>query len=197
MNKALVIVDVQNDFMPWGSLPVENADSVVPAINSIVHNYKHVVLTQDWHPAQHSSFASTWSESPFVQKQMSYGLQTLWPDHCIQGTAGADFVEGLITDPAFAVIRKGLDPQIDSYSAFFENDHVTPTGLQGLLERRNITELDFVGVALDYCVAWSAMDAAKLGFKSTVLTHASAAIDLDGSLDNSIGQMRELGVEII
>ena len=193
----LVIVDVQNDFCPGGALAVPQGDQIVPSVNRLAAEFAHVVLTQDWHPAGHSSFASSHpGKQPFETIQMPYGPQTLWPDHCIQGSLGSDFHSGLAWTKAELVIRKGFRSAIDSYSAFFENDHTTPTGLAGYLRERGIDAVTLVGLATDYCVAYSALDAVKQGFKATVRLDACRGIDLNGSLDAMIARMRETGVTL-
>ena len=194
-NKALIVVDVQNDFMSWGALPVYGAENVIPAINKLIPEYSTVVLTQDWHPGNHISFATS-SDDFYKEVELPYGPQILWPAHCIMGSSGAEFASALNTTTANLIVRKGCNSNIDSYSAFFENDHVTPTGLHGYLQSLNITKLDFVGVAYDYCVSWSAIDAAKLGYETTVIANACAAIDLDGSLSQEISKMKQHGVII-
>ncbi len=197
VTEALIVIDVQNDFCPGGALAVAGGDEIIPRINRLMQEFPVTVLTQDWHPEEHSSFAAMHEgAAPFTQVDMPYGPQTLWPVHCVWGTEGAAFHPGLSTDPADLVIRKGFRPQIDSYSAFFENDHVTPTGLAGYLRERGITDLTFVGLALDFCVAWSAIDAAKLGFNVRVLEDACRAIDLDGSLEAARAAMRAAGVAL-
>lgn len=197
VTEALIVIDVQNDFCPGGALAVAGGDEIIPRINRLMQEFPVTVLTQDWHPEEHSSFAAMHEgAAPFTQIDMPYGPQTLWPVHCVWGTEGAAFHPGLSTDPADLVIRKGFRPQIDSYSAFFENDHVTPTGLAGYLRERGITDLTFVGLALDFCVAWSAIDAAKLGFTVRVLEDACRAIDLDGSLEAARAAMRAAGVAL-
>ncbi len=195
--KALIVVDVQNDFCPGGALAVAGGDEIVPLVNAMTGGFDHVVLTQDWHPAGHSSFASSHpGRQPFETVEMAYGAQTLWPDHCVQGTAGADFHPGLDRTGAEMIIRKGFRPGIDSYSAFFENDHATPTGLAGYLRERGLHDLTFVGLATDYCVAYSALDAVRQGFAATVRMEACRAIDLGGSLETMIGRMRGAGVTL-
>ncbi|MCO5155990.1 MAG: bifunctional nicotinamidase/pyrazinamidase [Aquamicrobium sp.] len=195
--KALIVVDIQNDFCPGGALAVAGGDEIVPLVNALIGAFDHVVLTQDWHPAGHSSFASTHpGRQPFETIDMPYGPQTLWPDHCVQGTRGADFHPGLDWTKAQLVIRKGFRPSIDSYSAFFENDHKTPTGLAGYLKERGISDLTFVGLATDYCVAYSALDAVRHGFSATVETGACRAIDLGGSLEAMTRRMAEAGVTL-
>ena len=181
--EALIVIDVQNDFCPGGALAVAGGDEIIPRINALMDEFQTVVLTQDWHPANHASFAANHpGAAPFSLTEMPYGPQVLWPVHCVQGTAGAEFHPGLRTDPAQLVIRKGFRPEIDSYSAFFENDRSTPTGLEGYLRSRGISRLVLVGLATDYCVAYSAADAARLGFAATILEGACRAIDMDGSL---------------
>lgn len=196
-DSALVIIDVQNDFCPGGRLAVEGGDQIVPGINALMREFPAVVLTQDWHPARHSSFASSHpSQEPFSMIDMPYGPQVLWPDHCIQGSEGAAFHADLDTIKADLIIRKGFNPQIDSYSAFFENDHSTPTGLEGYLRTRGIEKLTMVGLATDYCVNFSAVDAANLGFTVTVRSDLCRAIDLNGSLAEATDGMRAAGVRI-
>ncbi|MEQ8446352.1 MAG: bifunctional nicotinamidase/pyrazinamidase [Pelagibacterium sp.] len=196
--KALIVIDVQNDFCPGGALAVEGGDQVVPVINQLMGQFYHVLLTQDWHTANHSSFASQHAgKAPFDSVEMAYGNQTLWPDHCIQGSHGADFHPELNLMPAELVIRKGFRTQIDSYSAFFENDHTTPTGLTGYLRERGLSELTFVGLATDFCVAYSALDAVGQGFSARVLLEACRGIDLMGSMETMIGKMKAAGVDVI
>jgi nicotinamidase/pyrazinamidase len=196
--KALIVIDVQNDFCPGGALAVEGGDQVVPVINQLMGQFDHVLLTQDWHTANHSSFASQHAgKAPFDSVEMAYGNQTLWPDHCIQGSHGADFHPELNLMPAELVIRKGFRTQIDSYSAFFENDHTTPTGLTGYLRERGMSELTFVGLATDFCVAYSALDAVGQGFSARVLLEACRGIDLMGSMETMIGKMKAAGVDVI
>ena len=196
-DEALIVIDVQNDFCPGGALAVEGGDQIVPLINTMLPDFAVKVFTQDWHPAGHSSFATSHDgKAPFEVTEMPYGTQVLWPDHCVQGTDGAAFHPDLLTDPADLVIRKGFRPQIDSYSAFFENDHKTPTGLEGYLRTRGVTKLTMVGLATDFCVAYSAIDGAKLGFDVTVLEPACRAIDLDGSLQAARDNMRAAGVSL-
>jgi nicotinamidase/pyrazinamidase len=193
---ALLVIDMQNDFCPGGALAVPGGDTLVDGINGLMDEFATVLLTQDWHPAGHSSFASSHpGKAPMEMTQMPYGPQILWPDHCVQGSRGAEFVPGLRTDGDL-IVRKGFNPAIDSYSAFFENDHETPTGLEGYLRTRGIERLTLVGLALDFCVNFSALDAAKLGFDVTVRTDLSAAIDLDGSRDGALSAMEEAGVRL-
>ncbi|NDW54761.1 bifunctional nicotinamidase/pyrazinamidase [Aliiroseovarius sp. PrR006] len=196
-DEALIVIDVQNDFCPGGALAVAEGDQIVPLINAMLPDFAVKVFTQDWHPAGHSSFASSHDgKAPFEMTEMPYGSQVLWPDHCVQGTDGAAFHPDLLTAPADLVIRKGFRPQIDSYSAFFENDQTTPTGLEGYLRTRGVTKLTMVGLATDFCVAYSAIDGAKLGFDVTVLEAACRAIDLDGSLATARDNMRAAGVKL-
>ena len=195
---ALVVIDLQNDFCPGGSLAVAGGDEIVPLVNRLVAEADHVIVTQDWHPAGHSSFASSHKgRQPFEQIEMPYGLQTLWPDHCIKGTSGADFHPGFDWTKAELVIRKGFDPAIDSYSGFFENDRTTPTGLAGYLRERGIGKVELVGLATDYCVAFSALDAIGHGFETTVILDACRGIDLGGSMEAMLKAMREAGVKLV
>ncbi|WP_227269013.1 bifunctional nicotinamidase/pyrazinamidase [Roseobacter weihaiensis] len=197
MRQALIVIDVQKDFCPGGALAVPEGDAIVPGINNLMAKADAVILTQDWHPAEHSSFASSHAgKSPYDRVEMPYGSQVLWPDHCIQGSVGAQFHPDLQTDKADLVIRKGYNPAIDSYSAFFENDHATPTGLEGYLRTRGIDEVTLVGLALDFCVNFSAVDAAKLGFCVTVREDLCRAIDLDGSLAAARAGMETAGVTL-
>jgi len=196
-SSALLVIDVQNDFCPGGALAVTGGDEIVPLVNQMIVEHEHVVLTQDWHPAGHSSFASVHpGKSPFESVDMPYGPQTLWPDHCIQASKGAEFHGKLQWTKAELVIRKGFRKSIDSYSAFYENDHKTPTGLAGYLKERKIIELTLVGLATDYCVAYSALDAARLGFGVTVRLDACRGIDLGGSMAAMTGRMRDAGVRL-
>jgi len=196
-NEALIVIDVQNDFCPGGALAVAGGDEIISRINGLMTEFPTVVLTQDWHPADHTSFADNHpGAEPFSLIDMPYGPQVLWPTHCVQGTEGAEIHWTLRTDPAQLIVRKGFRAGIDSYSAFFENDHVTPTGLEGYLRSRGVTALTLVGLATDYCVAYSALDAARLGFKATVLEGATRAIDLNGSLAEARDKMRAAGVAL-
>ena len=195
---ALIVIDVQNDFCPGGALAVAGGDDVVPIINELSPNFEHLILTQDWHPAHHSSFASSHpGRQHFETIMMAYGEQTLWPDHCVQGSGGAAFHPHLNRTRCELIIRKGFRHHIDSYSAFYENDHTTPTGLGGYLAERGINEVTFVGLATDYCVAYSALGAAKLGLKTTVRLDACRGIDLGGSLELMLGKMRDAGVQLV
>jgi nicotinamidase/pyrazinamidase len=193
--EALIVIDVQNDFCPGGALAVAEGDLIVAGINALMADFAAVVLTQDWHPAGHSSFASSHAgKGPFERVEMPYGTQTLWPDHCVQGTPGAAFHPRLNADRADLIIRKGFRTGIDSYSAFFENDRTTPTGLEGYLRTRGITAVTLVGLATDYCVNYSAVDAARLGFAVHVDTALCRGIDLGGSLTAALAGMRDAGV---
>jgi len=195
---ALIVIDVQNDFCPGGALAVPGGDEIVAGINALMDDFAAVILTQDWHPAGHSSFASQHpGKSPMEMTEMPYGPQVLWPDHCVQGSNGAAFHPLLDTTRADLVIRKGFRRAIDSYSAFFENDHETPTGLEGYLRTRGIDRLTMVGLATDFCVNFSAVDAAKLGFDVTVRSDLARAIDLDGSLEAALTGMKEAGVTLV
>lgn len=192
----LLVVDVQNDFIPGGSLAVAGGDAIVPVINRVARHFEHVALTQDWHPAGHASFASSHpGKAPFDTLALPYGAQTLWPDHCVQGTFGAAFHDELDVPHAELVIRKGYQPAVDSYSAFFAADRTTPTGLNGYLRERGFAHVVLAGLATDFCVAWSALDARRLGFAVTVLEDACRGIDLDGSLDAAWHDMTAAGVE--
>ena len=194
----LLIIDVQNDFCPGGALAVTDGDSIVPVINKLIGKFSNVALTQDWHPAGHSSFASSHTgHDPFTSKTMPYGEQTLWPDHCIQDSYGAEFHNALNTHPASIIIRKGYNPAVDSYSAFYENDQKPRTGLNGYLRDKNIQHIFCVGLALDYCVFYSARDAVKENFQTTVITDACRAIDLDGSAKQAIDEMTANGISLI
>jgi nicotinamidase/pyrazinamidase len=196
--KALVVIDPQIDFCPGGALAVADGDSIMQPINAMMGAFDMVILTQDWHPQGHSSFASSHEgAAPFTLTEMPYGPQVLWPDHCIQGSEGAAFHPALDTDRADAVIRKGTNPAVDSYSAFFENDRTTVTGLAGLLRDRGCEDLTMVGLATDYCVAWSALDGVANGFRVEVRLPACRAIDLDGSLEKALADMRAAGVTLV
>ncbi len=196
--RALLVIDVQNDFCPGGALEVPKGDEIVPLANALMKRFSVVALTQDWHPADHSSFASTHPDrQPFETVEMPYGPQILWPDHCVQGTEGADFHPDLDTRPGQVVIRKGFRRDVDSYSAFFENDHATPTGLAGYLKECGVTEVFLCGLATDFCVGFSALDAVKCGFSASVIEDACRAIDLNGSLDDMRRRWAEAGVVTI
>ena len=196
-DQALIVIDVQNDFCPGGLLAVADGDAIIPQTNALMATFQTVVLTQDWHPADHSSFADMHGLPAFSEIDMPYSKQTLWPRHCVQGSVGAEFHPDLRTDAAHMVIRKGFRSAIDSYSALFENDRSTATGLQGYLATRGITTLTLVGLAADYCVAYSALDAARLGFAVTVLPQSCRAIDLGGSLARQVAAMQAAGVVLL
>ncbi|MEE8483495.1 MAG: bifunctional nicotinamidase/pyrazinamidase [Nitrospinota bacterium] len=192
---VLLVVDVQNDFCPDGALAVPDGDSVVPVVNRLAKAFGRVILTQDWHPKGHLSFASSHEgKKPMETAELSYGIQVLWPDHCVQGTPGADFHSGLETHRAELVIRKGYNREIDSYSAFFENDKKTPTGLSGYLKERGLTRIFIVGLATDFCVFYSALDAKKLGFDLFVIGDGCRGIDVEGSLEAAWKEMARAGV---
>lgn len=192
---ALIIVDVQRDFCVGGALAVPGGDEVVPLINALAPHYRQVVLTQDWHPADHSSFASQHDgHAPFATKQMQYGPQVLWPDHCVAGADGAALHPELDVPQAQLILRKGVHRAVDSYSAFLEADRVTRTGLDGWLASRGITEVHICGLATDFCVAWTALDGRRFGFDVTVIEDACRAIDLDGSLERAWDEMAAAGV---
>ncbi len=198
MAKTLIVIDVQNDFCPGGALEVADGDAIVPGINALMSDFDVVVLTQDWHPAGHSSFASSHKgAAPYSLIDMPYGPQVLWPDHCVQGSHGAALHADLDADRADVIIRKGMNPAIDSYSALFENDHVTPTGLKGYLNSREVAEVTMVGLATDFCVQYSALDAAQNGFRVTVREDLCRAIDLDGSLEAARNAMDAAGISRI
>ena len=192
---ALIVIDVQNDFCPGGALAVTGGDEILPAINAMMGDFGTVVLTQDWHPANHSSFAANHpGASDYATIDMPYGPQVLWPVHCVQGTSGADFHAGLQTGAAQMIVRKGFRSDVDSYSAFFENDQLTPTGLDGYLRNRGVSAVTIVGLATDFCVAYSAFDAAKLGYHVRLVETACRAIDLNGSLAQARAQTVAAGV---
>jgi nicotinamidase/pyrazinamidase len=197
-NQVLIVVDVQNGFTPGGHLAVADADKIIPLINQLAQQFSNVVLTQDWHPAHHISFAENHSgQQPYSQIELDYGTQMLWPSHCVQGTKDADFHSNLAIDHAQLVIRKGFNAQIDSYSAFQEADRKTKTGLASYLKERAIDTVFLVGIATDFCVAWSAIDAAELGFNTFVIEDACQGIDLNGSLAMAWQQMQAAGVKRI
>ena len=196
-NEALIVIDVQNDFCSGGALAVPDGEAVVAGINAVMDEFSCVVLTQDWHPARHSSFASSHDgRAPYDLIEMPYGAQVLWPDHCVQASRGGAFHADLNDARADLIIRKGTNPLIDSYSAFFENDKTTPTGLEGYLRTRGIQKLTMVGLATDFCVNFSAVDAARLGFDVRVDLGLCRGIDLDGSLAAALVGMKEAGVQI-
>ncbi len=197
MSEVLIIIDMQNDFCPGGNLAVNGGSDIAAPINQLAQDFKHVVLTQDWHPAEHSSFASQHKGAkPFTQVTMPYGPQTLWPDHCIIGSTGAEFHATLAVPHAELIIRKGFRKAIDSYSAFFENDHKTPTGLGGYLKERGFDKIVLVGLAFDYCVRYSAEDARRLGFDVEVVEKLTRAIDLDGTADAARKSFTEWGIRL-
>ena len=197
MTHALIVIDVQNDFCPGGALAVPEGDQIVAGINQMIDQSDAVILTQDWHPAGHSSFASSHAgNAAYDLIDMPYGPQVLWPDHCVQASEGAAFHPKLNTIKTDLILRKGFNPKIDSYSAFFENDHTTPTGLEGYLRTRGISKLTMVGLATDFCVNYSAVDAAKLGFDVNVHLSLCRAIDLNGSLAAALEGMNAAGVSL-
>jgi len=192
----LLVIDVQNDFCRDGRLAVADGDDVVPVVNRLAQRFDHIVLTQDWHPQGHSSFATSHpGRAPFESMEMPYGQQTLWPDHCVQGTPGAAFHGDLLVERAELILRKGFRSSIDSYSAFYENDRRTPTGLAGYLRDRHLQRLFLVGLATDYCVHYSAVDARRLGFDVVVIESGCRAIDLAGSLNAAWKGMTDAGVQ--
>lgn len=196
--RALLIIDVQNDFCPGGRLAVPEGDEVIPIINRLSEEFDRVILTQDWHPAGHSSFASAHTDhQPFETIETPYGKQILWPDHCVQGTDGARFHRDLHAERGQVIIRKGFRHDVDSYSAFYENDHQTATGLTGYCRERGIDVLYLTGLALDFCVHWSAIDGRKQGFEVFVVEDAARAIDTNGSLDRAMRAMRNSGVRFV
>jgi nicotinamidase/pyrazinamidase len=195
---VLVVVDVQNDFCPGGALAVPQGDEIVPAVNRLAAGFPHVILTQDWHPRGHASFASSHpGRHPFETIELSYGQQILWPDHCVQGTQGAAFHPGLDVPQAELVVRKGFRSAIDSYSAFRENDHRTLTGLAGYLKERGFARVTLCGLATDFCVLFSAIDGHEAGFEVSVVTSACRGIDVDGSLSGAMRSMNEAGVALL
>ena len=194
----LLVVDVQNDFCPGGALAVADGDAVIPVIHRVAPLFEHIILTQDWHSLHHLSFASAHAgKRPFEQIEVSYGVQTLWPDHCVQGTKGAEFHPDLKLPQAELILRKGFRPEIDSYSAFYENDRTTATGLAGYLRERGLTRVFLCGLAYDYCVGYSALDARRCGFEAVVIRDACRAIDLNGSAAQMERAFAEAGVEVV
>jgi nicotinamidase/pyrazinamidase len=192
---VLVVIDVQNDFCPGGALEVPHGEQVIGLIHKAAQKFNHIILTQDWHPAGHSSFASSHpGRKPYETIEAPYGLQILWPDHCIQGTHGAELHPSLHLLQAELILRKGYRTGIDSYSAFFENDHTTPTGLGGYLRERGLNRAFFAGLAYDFCVCYSALDAQRLGLPAVVLREACCAIDINGSVKTIEEQFRQAGV---
>ena len=197
-NDVLIVSDVQNDFCPGGALAVADGEAVIETIHRIAPLFEHIVLTQDWHPTGHSSFATSHAgKRPFEQIELSYGQQTLWPEHCIQGSKGAQFHSALHLPRAELILRKGFDPAIDSYSAFFENDRTTPTGLAGYLEERDLTRVFLAGLAYDFCVGYSALDARRLGLPAFILRDACRAIDLNNSIAKIEAEFARAGVSVI
>jgi nicotinamidase/pyrazinamidase len=195
---VLLVVDVQNDFCPGGRLAVAGGDEVIGAVHKIAPHFRHIVLTQDWHTSDHRSFASAHpGKKPFEQIDLSYGEQTLWPDHCVQGTNGAEFHPALHLPQAELILRKGFRPAIDSYSAFFENDRTTATGLAGYLRERNLPRVFVAGLAYDYCVGFSALDARRLGFPAAIVRDACRAIDLNGSVARIESEFAAAGVILV
>ena len=198
MTEALVVIDMQNDFCPGGALAVPNGDEILFGINALMGQVHAVIATQDWHPPQHTSFACNHvGRAPLETVDMPYGPQVLWPAHCVRGTHGADFHANLDLNRVELIVRKGFRAGIDSYSAFFENDRRTSTGLEGYLRARGLKRLTLVGLAMDFCVLYSALDAARLGFAVSVRTDLCRGIDLDGSLEAAQRDMRQAGVELI
>ena len=195
-DSVLLVIDVQRDFCAGGALAVPDGDAVVPIINGLAARFAHVVLTQDWHPSDHLSFASQHRRAPFETIALAYGPQTLWPDHCVAGQVGAALHPALETQRAELILRKGFRRAIDSYSAFMENDRRTPTGLAGYLRGRGLRRVFLAGLATDYCVAWSAMDAIAAGFEAIVIEDACRAIDRDGSLGRALTELREAGASL-
>ena len=198
LNSALIVVDVQNGFCPGGNLAVADADQIIPCINALGRVFQNIVITQDWHPATHVSFAANHAgKQDYEQIQLSYGEQVLWPVHCVQGTLDAELHPDLDLPTAQLIIRKGFHEQIDSYSAFMEADRKTTTGLAAYLKAREIDTVYIVGIATDFCVAWTAIDACELGFSTYVIEDATKAIDLNGSLEQAWQQMLAHGVQRI
>ena len=196
--EAFLAIDVQNDFCNGGALAVPDGDAVVAPINDLMSRFTQVVATQDWHPADHASFAASHAgAAPFSKIDVPYGEQTLWPTHCVQGTAGAAFHPEFALGRATAIIRKGWRRDVDSYSAFFENDRVTPTGLGGLLRERGVARVFVAGLATDFCVSFSALDAHRLGFEAYVVLDACRAIDLDGSRALALAAWEKAGVAVV
>lgn len=197
---VLVVIDPQNDFCPGGALAVPGGDEIMPLINRLADRFDHVVITQDWHPADQISFASTHDARPFSTMQAAYGEQVLWPEHCVQGTAGAALHSAIADGAAVkaqVIVRKGYNPAVDSYSAFFENDHRTATGLAGYLRERSLKRCVFVGLALDFCVRFSAEDAVAEGFEAVVIREATRAIDMNGSLEAALAAFEQKGIAVL
>ncbi|MGA8085845.1 MAG: bifunctional nicotinamidase/pyrazinamidase [Terracidiphilus sp.] len=195
---VLLVIDLQNDFCPGGALAVADGDTVIEPIHHAAEHFQHIILTQDWHSPDHNSFASVHpGKKPYEQIELSYGEQTLWPDHCVQGTPGADFHSSLELTRAELILRKGFRRAIDSYSAFFENDRTTPTGLAGYLRERGLNRVFLAGLAYDYCVGYSALDARRLGLDAIILRDACRAIDLNGSVAAIEREFADTGVQLI
>jgi len=195
---VLLVIDVQNDFCPGGALAVAGGDLVIEPIRRVSQQFDHIVMTQDWHSPNHASFASAHpGKKPYDQIDLDYGMQTLWPDHCVQGTHGAEFYPSLHLPQAELILRKGFRRRIDSYSAFFENDRETPTGLAGYLDERNLTRVFLTGLAYDYCVGYSALDARRLGLEAVLIRDACRALDLNGSVAQIEKQFEIAGVQLI
>ena len=197
MNSALIIIDMQNDFCTGGALAVKDGEKIIQCINDAQKEFKTIILTQDWHPQEHSSFASNHGAEPYTNIDMEYGSQILWPDHCVQGSTGANFHRDLNTNKSDLILRKGSNPKIDSYSAFFENDKNTTTGLEGYLRKKDIKRLYLCGLAFDYCVFYSALDGANLGFEVNVFKDLTKAIDLNDSKKTAKKSMIEKGIKLI
>ncbi|WP_375618209.1 MULTISPECIES: bifunctional nicotinamidase/pyrazinamidase [unclassified Bartonella] len=196
--KALIVIDVQNDFLLGGALAVPQGDAILPAVNNLINHFDHIILTQDWHPKNHCSFASCYPEKkPYDTVTLDYGPQILWPDHCIRGTQGAEFHPSLRVEKAQLILRKGYNQKMDSYSAFLENDQKTPTGLQVYLKEHGFTKLIMCGLATDFCVGFSALHAMQCGFKVSVSLNACAGIDVNGSLNTMLKTMNEAGIELL
>lgn len=196
--KALLLVDIQNDFCPGGALAVPDGDSIIPTVNKLIEKFDVIIQTQDWHPAGHHSFASSHNgNEPFDTVELDYGTQVLWPDHCVQGSNGAEFHPELNTLKSQVIIRKGFRKAIDSYSTFFENDQKTSTGLRGYLNQRGITDIYTAGLATDFCVKWSILDGIDEGFNMHIIEDAVEGIDLKGSLDEAWKEMRDKGVNVV
>jgi len=197
MNSALIIIDMQNDFCPGGALAVKDGEKIIEPINSAQEDFNTIILTQDWHPKEHSSFASNHNAEVYSNMEMDYGSQILWPNHCIQGSEGANFHRNLNTNKCDLILRKGCNPKIDSYSAFFENDQNTTTGLEGYLIKKEIKELYLCGLAFDYCVFYSALDGINLGFDVFVFQDLTKAIDLNNSKEIAKKTMTKKGIKLI
>ena len=195
---VLIVTDVQNDFCPGGALAVPGGDAVIEGLQKVAPKFEHIILTQDWHPAGHSSFASAHAgKRPFDIVELNYGMQTLWPDHCVQGSKGAEFHPALQLPQAELILRKGFRRRIDSYSAFFENDRWTPTGLAGYLQERSLTRVFLVGLAYDFCVGYSALDTRRVGLQAVVIRDACRAINLEGSVASIEAGFDQAGVMLI